>query len=235
MEKSQLQAKVQGPRCPFCHEDISPGEEAKTLCNDCMAVHHEACWEEHGGCSSCSFGSSREAPQRQPTLAQANALFDRQKPDLESLKGEAASLMMAGDFVTAAGVLFRAQKLDIEWKKGGELELLDFEIEDAAHKVLSKVGTDHLSRMILHTLLGVLTFICSLYFLPTSTAYDSNVMGWSIWFSVFILVPGITLFLLSRTSPTMYQQVRVTDEDPYYRSPSVHRNEIRLRFSGLLR
>lgn len=57
---------VSGPRCPFCHETITPRVE-KLACDACMAWHHAACWDEAGGtCSSCGAslvsGSDRAEP-----------------------------------------------------------------------------------------------------------------------------------------------------------------------------
>lgn len=41
-------------RCPYCHEDIFPGEEEIKSCSDCSAPHHQECWEENESlCCSC--------------------------------------------------------------------------------------------------------------------------------------------------------------------------------------
>jgi tetratricopeptide (TPR) repeat protein len=36
-------------RCPFCHETVGGG----VACSACLARHHDACWEENGGCGTC--------------------------------------------------------------------------------------------------------------------------------------------------------------------------------------
>jgi hypothetical protein len=40
------------PRCPFCRDEVHP-HDAKQACLACMAWHHQACWFEHGRCSTC--------------------------------------------------------------------------------------------------------------------------------------------------------------------------------------
>lgn len=45
-------------RCPFCRDEIVPGD-ARLACNDCTAWHHQACWREGGSkCSSCGNSST---------------------------------------------------------------------------------------------------------------------------------------------------------------------------------
>lgn len=39
-------------RCPYCHDDIQRGIHPK-VCPNCHALHHLACWGEHGSCSAC--------------------------------------------------------------------------------------------------------------------------------------------------------------------------------------
>lgn len=38
-------------RCPFCHDDVRV--EESVACRDCLARHHEGCWDEGAGCSTC--------------------------------------------------------------------------------------------------------------------------------------------------------------------------------------
>ena len=48
--------RVEAPRCPYCHDDVSPSDPEKQACSICMTWHHQDCWAEHGGCSSCAVG-----------------------------------------------------------------------------------------------------------------------------------------------------------------------------------
>jgi TPR repeat protein len=56
--------EIDHPRCPFCHADVVPGQGAKQSCGDCMAWHHEECWETHGGCSACNQSRSATSSRR---------------------------------------------------------------------------------------------------------------------------------------------------------------------------
>ncbi len=66
---------VQHPRCPFCHEAVTPAEPHKRACGACMGWHHDACWQEHGGCAACGAGGGASAARRpsSPTSAKAGA------------------------------------------------------------------------------------------------------------------------------------------------------------------
>lgn len=49
--RSDLGVRVAGNRCPFCHDDVlSTGSVA---CQECLARHHSACWDEGQECSAC--------------------------------------------------------------------------------------------------------------------------------------------------------------------------------------
>lgn len=66
MEASrEARVEVSGPRCPFCHERISPRVE-KLACDACMAWHHAECWSEAGqrcgGCGAGVVSGSRHVP-----------------------------------------------------------------------------------------------------------------------------------------------------------------------------
>lgn len=58
-EQQQHAIKVHNSarRCPYCHGNVEM-EEAKAVCNDCLAVCHLECWEEANRCSSCN-GTNR--------------------------------------------------------------------------------------------------------------------------------------------------------------------------------
>ena len=45
--------KIKSNRCPFCHEDIQIEGSDWVACRSCQGRHHQACWEELGGCGSC--------------------------------------------------------------------------------------------------------------------------------------------------------------------------------------
>jgi hypothetical protein len=50
----QVAAKVhvRHPRCPFCHDRLSP-DAPRLACNACGAWHHRGCWAEGGCCAAC--------------------------------------------------------------------------------------------------------------------------------------------------------------------------------------
>ena len=52
---------IQHPRCPFCHDQVKPADE-KWACQECMAWHHSACWDEGGKCSTCGNVWRSEGP-----------------------------------------------------------------------------------------------------------------------------------------------------------------------------
>ena len=57
-----MSVDVKRPRCPYCHQDVVPGEGRG--CASCMGWAHEECWEFHGGCPAC--GAERTAPPTSP-------------------------------------------------------------------------------------------------------------------------------------------------------------------------
>ncbi len=46
-----------GSICPYCQKEIQPGQRVH-ICPDCNIPHHEACWNQNGGCTT--FGCSEE-------------------------------------------------------------------------------------------------------------------------------------------------------------------------------
>lgn len=42
--------------CPYCHDQVEKAEGV--ACTDCLARHHEECWDEHKECATCG-GISR--------------------------------------------------------------------------------------------------------------------------------------------------------------------------------
>jgi hypothetical protein len=63
-------------RCPYCHQDVADGTP-RVRCKVCGTKHHQACWEEHHGCSVFGCGSLRHrspeaAPEERLTAASAD-------------------------------------------------------------------------------------------------------------------------------------------------------------------
>jgi len=57
-------------RCPFCHDDLS-ARQATTICDECHAPHHAACWSELDHCASCRTTLGSLAPDPGPRCAAA--------------------------------------------------------------------------------------------------------------------------------------------------------------------
>ncbi len=47
-------------RCPYCHDDCAP-EDENVVCNECLARHHQAWWDETGKCGSCGHSTGLAA------------------------------------------------------------------------------------------------------------------------------------------------------------------------------
>ena len=77
--------KVNKPRCPYCHDDIQSDDE-KAGCNQCMAWFHEECWQEHGGCTSCT---SPTRPLRAPEVPRGQLTTTPQRPTIHHRLGYA--------------------------------------------------------------------------------------------------------------------------------------------------
>lgn len=72
--KAAPQVEVAGSpvRCPYCHSDCQPEDEAAIVCQRCLSRHHGGCWREGGGrCSSCS--STKALASAAPTITVAPA------------------------------------------------------------------------------------------------------------------------------------------------------------------
>lgn len=59
---------VQRPRCPYCHEDVTPGEGQG--CAECMGWAHDECWDEHGKCPACGAARALPSGAGPPTAAE---------------------------------------------------------------------------------------------------------------------------------------------------------------------
>ena len=49
---SELPLRVSTPRCPYCHDEVTP-QSSKRACATCMTWQHAECWDEHGACAAC--------------------------------------------------------------------------------------------------------------------------------------------------------------------------------------
>jgi hypothetical protein len=69
-EKVRVEVKGSPTRCPYCHDDCSPGVD-DVACRECLARHHAACWNEHGACGTCGSTQRFEAKVERLDLARA--------------------------------------------------------------------------------------------------------------------------------------------------------------------
>src|SRR5579859_1737518 len=53
LDKPKVEVNRSPTRCPYCHEDVKPAQDAWVVCADCLARHHKDCWQDGGRCSSC--------------------------------------------------------------------------------------------------------------------------------------------------------------------------------------
>ena len=75
--------QVHHPQCPFCHTPVEPSE-SKVACDRCMSWQHEACWDEHGRCSTCRW-TVRLARTPGPAEPEPSRLsLDPPDPELEA-------------------------------------------------------------------------------------------------------------------------------------------------------
>lgn len=52
-EVKLIKEKTEVSRCPYCHDDVSLGEDIIGKCRRCLAIHHYECWEEADNSCSC--------------------------------------------------------------------------------------------------------------------------------------------------------------------------------------
>lgn len=76
MTDTRLKLKVNRPRCPYCHDDIVPGDDNRA-CHGCLTWHHSECWG-HGGCVTC--GAEPPTAEPVPTFAVHTDTFN---PDVD--------------------------------------------------------------------------------------------------------------------------------------------------------
>ena len=64
-EQVRGRVHVEGPRCPFCRDEVRPTQD-KEACKSCMAWLHAECWSEGGGCASCGARCARPPALARP-------------------------------------------------------------------------------------------------------------------------------------------------------------------------
>ena len=58
MNRADLKVVQSAVRCPWCHEDVVIASDDWVACRECMARHHDTCWEERARCATCG-GAAR--------------------------------------------------------------------------------------------------------------------------------------------------------------------------------
>lgn len=59
-DKPRIEVNRSPTKCPYCHDDVRPAEDAWVVCSDCLARHHKECWQDSARCSSCGQTSFLE-------------------------------------------------------------------------------------------------------------------------------------------------------------------------------
>ena len=74
--RGEPRVHVTQSRCPFCHDRVDRADRA--ACARCLALHHLACWTEHGRCASCRERRVLTQPELPPNDAE---LLEDQRAD----------------------------------------------------------------------------------------------------------------------------------------------------------
>lgn len=97
VEHELARVRVEGARCPFCHEAVAAAEE-KRACEACMAWSHAECWRDHGACAACAHRDMKPAkPARGGMRSIAGRAIGAAVGVLALLLGVAPVLMGATD------------------------------------------------------------------------------------------------------------------------------------------
>jgi hypothetical protein len=64
--EKEVEVRGSPTRCPYCHDECTV-EQQHSVCEACLARHHESCWDSHGACATCS-STRRLAPVARPAL-----------------------------------------------------------------------------------------------------------------------------------------------------------------------
>jgi hypothetical protein len=101
---------LEHPHCPYCHEEVRPGESAKQSCEDCMTWHHLECWTQSGGCSACGQrnagvveGVPHPARPRTPASRQPDKALPVSTPAARVPSGPPRGVGLLGLLLLAAG------------------------------------------------------------------------------------------------------------------------------------
>lgn len=70
--KQKIHVRDHG-RCPYCHDTVEQVAE-RAACAHCLAVHHQACWREHGSCAACGQDEPLLPPEATPAELQARGV-----------------------------------------------------------------------------------------------------------------------------------------------------------------
>ena len=80
-------------RCPYCHDSVGHSE-TKCVCNSCLAVSHEGCWDEARCCPSCS-GTDRLVQEKGAEKSSALPLERRRRGSIKDEEYELAPQVKA--------------------------------------------------------------------------------------------------------------------------------------------
>jgi hypothetical protein len=64
--EKEVEVRGSPTRCPYCHDECTAAQP-HSVCEACLARHHESCWDSHGSCATCS-STRRLAPVPRPAL-----------------------------------------------------------------------------------------------------------------------------------------------------------------------
>lgn len=68
----QVEVQASPVRCPYCHTDCQPEDEAAIVCQRCLSRHHGGCWREgNNACSSCGSTKALKSAAPEITIAPA--------------------------------------------------------------------------------------------------------------------------------------------------------------------
>lgn len=113
MERADVKVHGGGGRCPFCH-DACAADQENIVCNDCLARHHAACWDEAGDrCAGCGGAPARTAESTRALAAARPATKATERPRAQpaSLDGlpPAVRARLEADLEPGETVLWVAQ------------------------------------------------------------------------------------------------------------------------------
>lgn len=102
-------------RCPYCHDNVHPAQDAWVVCSDCLARHHKECWQDAPRCGACGQTSYLEPASMTQFRSPAGAArtVAGRGGDRLARPGEWPTLVVAkrggGDFTTIGDAIRAAQ------------------------------------------------------------------------------------------------------------------------------